>query len=267
MHSVNGMFISALTPKPFHLVDSGKGSKTLSLHFGQGEKPSPSIASPSSSSENDLEKKRLDILPGQGIRVGLTSGIACGKSTVLKMLQALGVPVFDVDQVVKKLWAEDTDLHEKTRNAFGPDVFTPEGRVDIKKVGKIAFQDPAKRKLLETWIHPKVRGEMNQFFERYAQSKLAVAEVPLLFESKLEKLFHTVWVIKASLEQQLQRLLERSERENKPLTREEALQRIESQMPLAEKIEKADVVIDNTGTVSETETQIRNLVGSFSLTP
>lgn len=202
--------------------------------------------------------------PTACVRAGLTSSIACGKSTVLKQIQQLGVPTFDIDKAVHTLWATDTELLEKTRQLFGPGVFGEDGKIDRKKLGEIAFSDPEKLKTLESWIHPKVRQMMFRFFEDNAQAKLAVAEIPLLFESKMENLFDLIVVVKASLDQQIQRLMSRNS-----LTREQALARIQKQMPVEEKVQRAEalggVIIDNSGSVEETEAQVRQWVSRYQV--
>lgn len=193
---------------------------------------------------------------------GLTSSIACGKSLVLNFFRKMGIPTLDVDTIVKKLWETDTELLEKTRQEFGPDVFTPEGQVDRKKLGAIVFNDKNKLKLLESWLHPKVRAEMNRFIEENALARLVIIEVPLLFESKMENLFDKILVVKATVEQQLQRLMSRNN-----LSEEDALKRINSQMSIAEKVRKTEalngVVFDNTGTIEQTEAQVQAFVSPF----
>ena len=192
------------------------------------------------------------------LKIGLTGGIASGKSTIGKAIEALGIKTIDADVIVEDLYAHDTELRQNVQSTFGRDVFLPSGSVDKKKLGALAFADRSKLKLLETWIHPKVRQRINQFFQACASDPLAVAQVPLLFESKLEGMFDEVWVIKATRDQQKQRLLKRDPH----LTEAQADARIDSQMPLAEKLAKATVVIDNTGLPSATTTQVDSLIRS-----
>lgn len=195
------------------------------------------------------------MMPGTGKRIGLTAGIGCGKSLVVQFLKELGVPTLDVDQVVHQLYQGDPELHQQIRSMFGPEVFRPDGTIDRKAIGRIVFQTPALRKQLESLIHPKVRQQMNQFFETHAQAPLAVAEIPLLFESKMVPLFDEVWVVKATAEQQVERLMA-----YKGYSREEAMARIQSQLPLNEKLQQTDVVIDNTGTPAQTQAQVQALI-------
>jgi dephospho-CoA kinase len=203
-------------------------------------------------------------VPDKKARVvgGLTSSIACGKTLVLNAFRALGVPTLDVDKVVESLWETDAELKEKTRQEFGESVFTPEGKVDRKKLGRIVFNDPERRRLLESWIHPKVRVEMNRFIEQNALARLVIVEVPLLFESRMENLFDKILVVKATVEQQLQRLMSRNN-----MSREEAMARIQSQLSIDEKVRRAEalngVIFDNTGTREQTEEQVRTFARPF----
>lgn len=196
-------------------------------------------------------------------RIGLTAGPGCGKSTVLKELQALGVPVTDADAIVHELLNNDPVVRQNIFNEFGADVFAtpggkpnrsgPDGPVDRNKLGKIAFANPPKLKLLESWLHPKVRTAVREFFEKHDNVPKAVAEIPLLFESKLEHMFDKIWVVFATEQQQIDRQVGR-----KPgFTEADAKKRIASQMPLAEKVKKAHVVLDNSGTLDNLKQQIK----------
>ncbi len=188
--------------------------------------------------------------------MGLTGGIASGKSLVAKYLKDdLKVPVIDADDVTHDLYRHDPELKANIRREFGEDVFTSSGEVDRDKLGQIVFNDPPRLKLLSSWIHPKVRQKIAGFFREHANEKLAVAVIPILYESGLEKNYDEVWVVKATREQQLERLMTRPN-----MTREKAEARLNSQMPLEEKLKRADVVIDNTGSVEHTQGQVKRLV-------
>jgi dephospho-CoA kinase len=197
---------------------------------------------------------------------GLTSGIACGKTTVLNMFREKGVPIYDVDSAVQEVWATDDDLNTRAISEFGltAEHLKPNGKVDTKKLGKIVFKDPVKRKLLESWIHPKVRAKMNAFIEQNrTTAKFILVEVPLLFESKMEGLFDLVMTIRTNVEQQLQRLMNRN-----GLTQEEAMDRINAQMQLSEKITKTEslngVILDNSGTLESTQNQVDTLLSNIN---
>lgn len=180
-------------------------------------------------------------------KVALTGGIASGKSLAGDYLQQKGVPVIDADQVVHNLLAQDPDLHRHIRQTFGEDVFVPSGGVDRQKLGAKVFGNTALRKQLESWIHPKVRQHIERFFQQHRQHPIGVALIPLLFESGLERHYDEVWLIETPAALQIQRLID-----TRQLTREQALARIHSQMPLDEKRRRAQqhprhALIDNQG--------------------
>ncbi len=192
------------------------------------------------------------------IKIALTGGIACGKSMVQKHLEALNVPILDADDVSRDLYLHDTELKEQIRDEFGGVVFEADGSVNRSKVSNLAFKAPERLKKLMEWIHPKVRESLAEFFKTQLenQEKFAIAVIPILYESKLEGQYDEVWVVKASREQQIERLLGRSEAQGRSMTLEQAEERLNSQMPLKEKIKRADWVIDNSGTIAETEAQL-----------
>ena len=167
-------------------------------------------------------------------RIVLTGGIASGKSLVGDYLIQKGIPVIDADLVVHQLLREDEALKVKIRAEFGPEVFTPEGEVDRPKLGQLVFADTARRKLLESWIHPKTREIIEQFYIQNAQATVAVSIIPLLFESQLENLYDEVWLLETDEEIQLARLTEK-----RGMSREDALARIRNQMPFEEKLTRS----------------------------
>jgi dephospho-CoA kinase len=184
-------------------------------------------------------------------RIGLTGGIASGKSTVGQWLTDQGVPVIDTDQIVHALLTNDPDTLAWVAQHFGPSVMAADGSVNRKALGEVVFADPEKRRLLEGYLHPKVRQNVAQFFEVHAQDRLAVAMVPLLFETQSQHLYDEVWVVAASPETQLARLMQ-----TRGLTEAHARQRIASQWPLADKLALADRVIHNDGDLSSLITQL-----------
>lgn len=185
--------------------------------------------------------------------IGLTGGIASGKSTVSRILQELGAPVVDADRIVHELESPGTPVLAAIAREFGPGVIRPDGSLDRAALGRIVFADPERRKALEDIVHPAVRREMWAQVERYrAQGQPAVVlDVPLLLEGGLHRQVDQVWVVYVDPATQLARLMARD-----GLDREQALQRIASQMSLEEKRNWADVVIDNGGTVESTRSQV-----------
>ncbi len=203
----------------------------------------------------------------QGVRrVALTGGIASGKSLVGEYLKQNQISVIDADDVVRRLLEEDKDLHTQIRQEFGQDVFTPAGKVDHKQLGQKVFGEAntPKRKLLESWTHPKVREAIERFFSDNILHKLAVAIIPLVFESNLEKNYDEVWLLEVDEQQQLARLMARNH-----LSEADARARIASQMPLAEKRQRAMAlpsyeIIDNNGTPEALKQRLGELLSKHS---
>ncbi len=197
------------------------------------------------------------------LKVALTGGIASGKSMVGTFLRELGVDVIEADHVVHELLSNNVALKAEIRAAFGDSIFDAQGNINRKKLGSVVFADDTKRKKLEAMIHPKVRAEVADFFEKHKDQKLAVADIPLLFESNLADFYDAVWLVKATKEQQLERMIT-----NRGMTRADAEARLNSQMSLDEKQRRLEAlnsqgkqtaVIDNSTTIENTKQQITQL--------
>lgn len=183
--------------------------------------------------------------------IGLTGNIACGKSTVLALLAALGADTIDADQEVHALYAPGTPVSTAIGAAFGPGVLTPAGGVDRRALGAIVFADPARLRQLEAIVHPAVRQRIEA---RIAASRAPVIVVDAikLIEGGLADRCDSVWVVTCTPAQQLARLMARD-----GYDRAEAERRIAAQPPQAEKVARADVVIDNSGSREATAAQVR----------
>jgi len=189
--------------------------------------------------------------------VGLTGGIASGKSLVAGIFKNLGAHIIDADRIVRELLEPGQEAWKEVSGYFGSDILMPDKCIDRRKLGRIVFSDPAKRAWLNQCLHPRV-------FEAYAaQVKRVSARTPdaivvfdaaLLMETEFHKKMDKTVVVYAHPDQQLTRLMERD-----GFTREQALARIESQMPLSEKRRYADYIIENTGTREETERRAREV--------
>lgn len=180
-------------------------------------------------------------------RVALTGGIASGKSLAGAFLKSRNIPVIDADDVVHALLKEDVELRRQIRAEFGKAVFLPDGGVNRPALGAIVFKDPAKRKRLESWIHPKTREVIEEFYRQNQHAPLAVSIIPLLFESGLEDRYDEVWLLESDEAQQIERLMQ-----HRHMTRDDAEARIRNQMPLAEKrrrtmLHRAYEILDNRG--------------------
>lgn len=190
------------------------------------------------------------------LNVGLTGGIACGKSTVSRMFEERGASIVDADRIAREVVLPGQPALEEVADAFGTGVITPEGLLDRKRLGSIIFGDESARKRLEGILHPRIRAEISRQMEHWQQihpSGVTIVDIPLLFESGLDKLyaFDDIIVVYVPREVQLSRLQSRDD-----LTEEEANRRIVSQMPIEDKRKLADVVIDNSGTLDDTARQV-----------
>jgi dephospho-CoA kinase len=198
-------------------------------------------------------------------RVGLTGGIASGKSTVGQCLEAKGVPVLDTDTVVHYLLDHDRDLRQHLRQVFGQQVFDASGgKVNRQALGALVFANASHRRLLEGWIHPKVRAKVIRFFESCEaewqampdqRPPMAVAMVPLLFESGLTWLVDDTWMVLTTPEQQLHRLTT-----TRGLSLPDAQARLDSQWPQAPKQALANVCLDNTGSLDQLQASLSALL-------
>lgn len=176
--------------------------------------------------------------------VGLTGGIASGKTTFAGALRARGVPVVDADALSRAAVAPGTPALAEIVRVFGAGVLAPDGALDRKRVAAIVFADPAARRRLEAVIHPAVRAAMAAETARLAAEGHALAfyDTPLLYEVGLEALLDSVVVVWAPLHVQRERLVLRD-----GLTPDEADARLAAQLPLDEKAARADFVVDNVG--------------------
>jgi dephospho-CoA kinase len=191
------------------------------------------------------------------LTIGLTGGIASGKSTVTGMIRELGIPVIDADQVARDVVKVGEEAYAQIVATFGQDILQANGEIDRAKLGAIVFHNEQERKKLNAIVHPAVRRRMMAKKEAYVQSgaKTIVLDIPLLFESELTHFIDKVIVVYVDDEVQLERLMKRN-----GFSKEEALARIRSQLPLREKVKKADAVINNNGTVEETKQQLLQIL-------
>ncbi|MGG4048439.1 dephospho-CoA kinase [Paenibacillus favisporus] len=188
------------------------------------------------------------------MNIGLTGGIATGKSTVSALLVSKGALLVDADVIAREVMLPGHPVLAAAVEHFGQAILLPDGTLDRRRLGDIVFHDPAERKALNDITHPAIRQEIReqmQTFEREHSDRLIVVDIPLLFESGLEAMFEQVLLVYAPFEVQVERLMERNR-----LTKDEAVARIRSQMDIEEKKKRADVVIDNSGQPSETERQV-----------
>jgi dephospho-CoA kinase len=195
------------------------------------------------------------------LTIGLTGGIASGKSTVTEMIRGLGIPVIDADQVARDVVKVGEEAYEQIIKTFGQDILQENGEIDRAKLGAIVFYNEQERKKLNAIVHPAVRRRMLAEKEAYVQkgAKTIVLDIPLLFESELTHLIDKIIVVYVDDDIQLERLMKRN-----GFSEEEALARIRSQMPLHEKVKKADAVINNNGTIEETKQQLLQILKEWN---
>jgi len=185
--------------------------------------------------------------------IGLTGGIASGKSTVATELRKQNVPVFDADEVSRNAVAKGSKGLALVAEAFGAKYLTADGEMDRAKISQLVFSDKEALKTLEGILHKIVWDEAEAFLAeaREQKAKLAVLDVPLLIETKWHERVDLVWLVAVSKEQQIKRAMIRS-----GMTEEEVKARIAAQMSLEDKKKFADVVLDNSGALEETLAQV-----------
>ncbi|NEW66316.1 dephospho-CoA kinase [Carnobacteriaceae bacterium zg-84] len=182
--------------------------------------------------------------------IGLTGGIATGKSTVTNILLARGVPVCDTDKIARKVVEKGTPALQALATAFGTEILTSEKTLNRQVLATIIFQDEQKRHLVNSIVHPYVFEAILNWKKEQTASVVFI-DMPLLYEVGYDTQVDSVLVVYIPKEKQLERLMKRN-----GYTLEEASIRIEAQMPIEEKRVCADDVIDNSGTIEETEKQV-----------
>ena len=194
--------------------------------------------------------------------IGVTGGIASGKSSVSKWLVSKGYPVIDADVAARKVVEPGMPALDEIKKVFGPDICLTNGTLDRKKLGAIVFSDSEKRLMLNRIVHPAVRKWMTEETEKAIQrgATLIFMDIPLLFESNLTHMVEKVILVYVNPEVQLKRLMDRDH-----YTEEEALARIKAQMPIEDKKELADYIVDNNGEFTRTEEQLIKLIQQLDI--
>jgi len=188
------------------------------------------------------------------LNVGLTGGIACGKSTVAQMFVNLGGHLIDFDELAHEVQEPDKPAWRDVVDFFGAEILQPDKRIDRNKLAAIVFNQPEKLKRLNTIVHPRIFEEWcRRLDEIKAQSPHAIifADVPLLFEGGMQHLFDLTILVMVEPAEQMNRLIARN-----AICRADAELRLLSQMPIRDKITLADIVIDNQCAIGETRTKV-----------
>lgn len=194
--------------------------------------------------------------------IGLTGGIASGKSTVSTMLKEMNITVVDADIEARLAVMKGEPAYFKIIEEFGADILLDNGEIDRQKLGSIIFHQAEKRQMLNEIVHPEVRKRMSNQAERAEKNGEAVVvlDIPLLFESKLTYMVDKTLLVYVDAETQLQRLIARNN-----LSVEDAEARIRSQLPLSDKVKLADAVIDNNGSIEDTKKQLNQVLVRFGI--
>jgi dephospho-CoA kinase len=194
--------------------------------------------------------------------IGLTGGIASGKSTVSNMLKEMNITVIDADVEARLAVIKGEPAYKKIIAEFGVGILLENGEIDRQKLGAIIFHQADKRKRLNEITHPEVRRRMLEQVETAKRNneEVVVLDIPLLFESKLTAMVEKTILVYVDSDIQLQRLVARNK-----LSIADAQARINSQMPLSEKIKLADGVIQNNGSLDETKQQLLQLLAKWRI--
>jgi dephospho-CoA kinase len=196
------------------------------------------------------------------LRVALTGGIGTGKTHVLGRLAAAGVPVVDADRTVHALMEPDGAVAAAVAVRFGRGMLDPDGRVDRRRLGSLVFEDAAARRDLEAIVHPAVYAAIERWLGRTARdgAALAVADIPLLYETGRASAFDRVIVAACPPALQLARVTARD-----GISEADARLRLAAQLPIDEKTARADFVIRTDGTFEDTDRQVDEVLAALRL--
>ncbi|WP_297078879.1 dephospho-CoA kinase [uncultured Enterococcus sp.] len=194
------------------------------------------------------------------IVLGITGGIACGKTTVVTYLNQQGIPVIDGDVIARKVVEKGQVGLTQLVTAFGPTILTKEGKLDRAHLGSLVFADQTKREQMNQILGPIIRKAILAAIDQYKKQRvpLVLVDIPLLYEHHYEQYMTKVLVVSVSPATQLTRLMKRN-----GYSQAEALARIESQWPLSKKIEKADILVDNEGSIYDTHRQLDQILANL----
>ncbi|MDR4948826.1 dephospho-CoA kinase [Neobacillus cucumis] len=194
--------------------------------------------------------------------IGLTGGIASGKSTVSNMLKEMSITVIDADVEARLAVMNGEPAYKEIIEEFGHNILLENGEIDRQKLGSIIFNQADKRQRLNEITHPEVRKRMLEQVETAKKNKeeVIVLDIPLLFESKLTYMVEKTILVYVNSDVQIQRLMERNH-----LSSADAQARINSQMPLSEKMKLADAVINNNGALADTKHQLLKILAQWGI--
>lgn len=194
--------------------------------------------------------------------VGLTGGIASGKSTISQMILELGFPIVDADIVAREVVEIGEDTYTKLLESFGKEILHEDKTLNRQALGNIIFHDEEKRLHLNSIMHPAIRQRIQQKKNKYLEEGLHTVflDIPLLLEGEETYGTDKILVVSVTSELQLERLMKRNH-----LSEVDAKARISSQMSLSEKVALADAVIDNSGTIEESKKQLIDILQKWNI--
>ncbi|MEK4748568.1 dephospho-CoA kinase [Niallia sp. FSL W8-0177] len=196
--------------------------------------------------------------------VGLTGGIASGKSTISSYYQSLNIPIIDADIESRLAVEKGEPAYLKIASHFGKGVLHSDGTLNRQKLGEIIFSNEEERRVLNSIVHPDVRRRMDEKQKKAVESgeKVVILDIPLLFENKLNHTVDRTILVYVDQDTQITRLMKRND-----LSYEQALKRINTQMPLQEKLALADEVINNNGSMEESIQQANRILKKWNVSP
>lgn len=195
--------------------------------------------------------------------LGLTGGIASGKTTVSNYFKKLKVDVVDADEIAHEIMRAGQPVVGEIAAYFGEEILLENGEINRERLGKIVFESDEKREKLNQIVQKKIRKKIKEERDKLLDKELIVLDIPLLYEQFYEDLVDQVMVVSVKETVQKKRLMDR----NSQLTEEDAMNRIASQMSLEEKVRKADIVIDNNGSIENTMEQVRDWLKESGFLP
>jgi dephospho-CoA kinase len=188
------------------------------------------------------------------LRVGLTGGIGAGKSEVSRRLAAQGAVIIDADAAARDVVAPGTEGLAEIIDAFGPEILLPDGTLDRPRLGDLVFADPSKRAALNAIIHPRVGARMSELEQAAGPNAIVVHDVPLIAENGLADAYDLVIVVDVPPRTQIDRLVKL-----RGMTRDQAKARIAAQAAREQRLSIADIVVDNSGSLTELDRQVGDL--------
>lgn len=189
--------------------------------------------------------------------IGLTGGIGSGKSTVSSYLKDRGYEIVDADKIARQVTDIGSPVLAELKDAFGGEIFLPDGALDRKRLGSMVFSDAEKKERLDEITHREICARIETAVREFGGTVIFL-DVPLLYETGMESLTDEVWVVDVEDDVRIRRVMERD-----GLSKQEVLNRIAGQLPREEKLKRADRVLSNSGTQEELYKQIEQLIGEL----